>query len=309
MTSHSDAPVLYASLKAYREWRARKLSEYPVSIQELIVPVTDLTRVSAAERTAIQGACQRANLAIFTSPSTTAGKADIRLFGEQCGLIRLDNNLYADEDGITALQVSEVNRKRDYIPYTNRRLNWHTDGYYNPPGQHIQGFLMFCVRDAGAGGENYLLDHEIAYILLRDADPRFIEALMHPQAMSIPANIEAGMEIRPTATGPVFFHTAGTANLQMRYSARTRNILWRDDALTRAAVEYLQTLWTEGSPYIYYHRLMPGQGLICNNILHSRSAFKDDPANGRNRLMYRARYYDRVHAADHPASSGAQVTI
>ncbi len=307
MTSQFNAPFPYASLKTYREWRARKLSEYPTSVDELMIAVDDLTRLSTAERAAVQGACRRTNMAIFTSPSGVVEKADVRLFGQQFGLNRLDTNLYADEDGITALQVSEVNRKRDYIPYTNRRLNWHTDGYYNPPGQHIQGFLMFCVRDAAEGGDNYLLDHEIAYILLRDADPRFIEALMHPQAMSIPANVEAGVEIRPTATGPVFFHTA--ANLQMRYSARTRNILWRDDALTRAAAEYLQTLWTEGSPYIYYHRLMPGQGLICNNILHSRSAFKDDPASGRNRLMYRARYYDRVDATDQPASYGDQVTV
>lgn len=307
MTSQFNAPFPYASQKTYREWRARKLSEYPTSVDELMIVVNDLTRLSTAERSAVQDVCRRANMAIFTSPPGVAKKADIRIFGQQFGLNRLDTNLYADEDGITALQVSEVDRKRDYIPYTNRRLNWHTDGYYNPPGQHIQGFLMFCARDAAEGGENYLLDHEIAYILLRDADPRFIEALMHPEAMSIPANIEAGVEIRPTATGPVFFHATDTGNLQMRYSARSRNIHWRDDSLTRAAVGFLQTLWAEGSPHIYHHRLMPGQGIICNNILHSRSAFQDDPSNGRNRLMYRARYYDRVDETDQSASYGDQI--
>jgi len=45
--------------------------------------------------------------------------------------------------------------------------------------------LLYCAQDATEGGENQLLDHEIAYILLRDADPRFIEALMHPAAMTI----------------------------------------------------------------------------------------------------------------------------
>jgi hypothetical protein len=42
--------------------------------------------------------------------------------------------------------------------------------------------------------------------------------------------------------------------------------------------------------------LQPGWGLICNNVLHSRSRFSDgvepDPAQGR--LLYRARYYDRI---------------
>jgi len=33
-------------------------------------------------------------------------------------------------------------------------------------------------------------------------------------------------------------------------------------------------------------------GVICNNVLHTRSAFRDDPAHPR--LLYRARYYDRI---------------
>mgnify|MGYP001117369909 FL=1 len=263
-----------------------------------MVDVADLTQPSQDERQAIIAACRRANMAIFTAAAGTADKADLRAFGRHFGLARLDANLYADDDGITALQVSDVDRKRDFIPYTNQRLNWHTDGYYNSPKHWIRGFLIFCAQDAAEGGENQLLDHEIAYILLRDADPRFVEALMHPAAMTIPANIDAGVEIRPAESGPVFSIEPGTGNLHMRYSARMRNIQWRDDALTRTAVEFLQTLWEKGSPYIYHYRLMPGQGLICNNVLHSRTAFRDDPATGRKRLMYRARYYDRIAGTD-----------
>ena len=46
------------------------------------------------------------------------------------------------------------------------------------------------------------------------------------------------------------------------------------------------------SPYIHRVTLQPGMGLLCNNVLHDRSAFTDDPA--RPRLIYRARYYDRI---------------
>ena len=42
------------------------------------------------------------------------------------------------------------------------------------------------------------------------------------------------------------------------------------------------------------YRLQPGEGLISNNALHCRSGFRDDPATGRTRLVYRARYYDRI---------------
>lgn len=260
----------------------------------MLVSVADLTQVTEEERAALLDACRHTNIALFAVPGGGAEKSAIRAFGRQFGLNRLDANLYADDDGITALQVSETGRKRDYIPYTNRRLNWHTDGYYNAAGQTIRSFLMFCARDAAEGGENQLLDHEVAYILLRDEDPRFIEALMHPAAMTIPANTEEGIEIRAAETGPVFSVDPATGNLHMRYSARTRNIVWRADPFTAAAVEFLQQLWADGSRYIYHHRLMPGQGLICNNILHSRTAFRDDPATGRQRLMYRARYYDRI---------------
>ena len=37
--------------------------------------------------------------------------------------------------------------------------------------------LLHCVRDAAEGGVNRFLDHDIAYILLRDAIPTFIAAL------------------------------------------------------------------------------------------------------------------------------------
>ena len=42
-------------------------------------------------------------------------------------------------------------------------------------------------------------------------------------------------------------------------------------------------------------RLQPGMGLVGHNVLHERSAFVDDPAAPR--LLYRARYLDRVQAA------------
>ena len=48
--------------------------------------------------------------------------------------------------------------------------------------------------------------------------------------------------------------------------------------------------------HIFRARLEPGMGLLCNNVLHDRSAFTDDPTHPP-RLLYRARYYDRIAAA------------
>jgi hypothetical protein len=80
----------------------------------------------------------------------------------------------------------------------------------------------------------------------------------------------------------------------MRYTARTRSIEWRPDEATRAAVQYLNRILEADSPYVFALRLAGGQGLVCNNVLHNRGAFTDDPTPGLRRLVYRARFVDRV---------------
>jgi hypothetical protein len=149
------------------------------------------------------------------------------------------------------------------------------------------------VRPAAAGGENRLLDPEIAYILLRDADPRFVEALQAPDAMTVPANEEDPALERAAQAGPVFSFEDGA--LHMRYTARTRSIEWKADDATQAAVARLREILDSDSPYVFRVRLSAGQGLVCNNVLHDRSEFSDAPGAGR--LVYRARYADRIGPA------------
>ena len=38
--------------------------------------------------------------------------------------------------------------------------------------------------------------------------------------------------------------------------------------------------------------LSAGEGLICNNVLHNRSQFEENPEAPR--LLYRLRYYNRI---------------
>jgi hypothetical protein len=113
--------------------------------------------------------------------------------------------------------------------------------------------------------------------------------------MTIPANEEDAAAARPAQTGPVFSTDAGA--LHMRYTARTRSIEWRADQATRAAVQFLKEILDSDSRYVFTLRLAGGQGIVCNNVLHDRSAFTDDPAPGLTRLVYRARYTERVASA------------
>lgn len=290
--AHAAAnPFSLEQTEAYRRWRERKLARYPRYAEELIVEVRDPRELSDAEVGKLREVFGRANMAVYASP--LAGLADkdiVRRVGARLGLARLRANLLADEDGISALETAPEKSARGYIPYSNRRLLWHTDGYYNAPAQCIRAFILHCVRAAASGGENRLLDHEIAWLLLRDADPHFVEALAAPDAMTIPANDEDPSVRRAAQAGPVFSFDAGA--LHMRYTARTRSIEWRADEATRAAVQRLGRILEAGSPYVFTLRLAPGQGLVCNNVLHDRSAFTDAPGAGR--LVYRARYLDRI---------------
>jgi alpha-ketoglutarate-dependent taurine dioxygenase len=278
----------------YSRWREQKLARYPKRAEELIVEVRDPRALTESEAAQIRRVCAVANMAVYASP--LAGVADkdiVQRLGARLGLARLQANPLADEDGISSLEVSAQRSGRGYIPYSSRRLLWHTDGYYNPPASRIRAFLLHCVRPAAAGGENRVLDPEIAYLLLRDADPRYVEALCAPDAMTVPANEEDPAAQRGAQAGPVFSAEDGV--LHMRYTARTRSIEWKPDEVTQAAVQRLREILDSDSPYVFRLRLQGGQGLVCNNVLHDRSEFTDAPGAGR--LVYRARYSDRVGRA------------
>jgi hypothetical protein len=294
-----SGPFELGNDSAYRVWRDAKLATYPQRASELVVEVRDPRSLSRSEHAAILERCRSANMAIYAAaPEGGSGKDIPRQVGAQFGLARLDPNMLADEDGITSLCVVPGKSGRGYIPYSNRRLLWHTDGYYNPPERKIRAMLLHCVRPAQEGGENMLLDPEIAYIALRDENPGWIAALMAPDAMTIPANTESGDETRAAQSGPVFSLDPESGNLHMRYTARTRSIEWKEDGRTREAVAALERILGEQSPYVFRHRLEAGQGLICNNVLHNRSAFTDAADADAGRLVYRARYYDRINDTD-----------
>lgn len=280
---------------AYARWREEKLDTAPNRLEDVVVMVDDPRRLSAAERGSIVDLNARCNMAIYVGRTGGDPDKDIpRLLGEQLGLHTLDDHWLTDSDGISPLSVigaEQRGERKDFIPYTDKPIRWHTDGYYNPPERTIRGLMLHCVQSAATGGENQLLDHELAYIALRDENPDYIRALSAPAAMTIPPRMDENGEARAAQPGPVFsVNVDGT--LHMRYTARTVSIAWREDAITQAAVAALAKLLATPTPWTLHGRLEPGMGLVCNNVLHDRSGFTETPE--KRRLLYRARYYERV---------------
>jgi hypothetical protein len=286
-------PFCLDHLDAYLRWRDLKLARRPADVMELLMEIRDPCAPSPAELRCAAECVERANMVLLQCKNDDRiNKASLVRLGSRFGLKRLDDNLCADEDAVSTIRVSAGGGGNEYIPYTDRPLGWHTDGYYNAPDRQIRGWSLMCRQDAAAGGENALLDHEILYILLRDDDPEHIRALMAPDALTIPANYDQGIEIRPAYSGPVFSLDPRDGSLHMRYSARTRNIQWKRDTATQTAAALITRLFSTQSAYIYRHRLEPGQCLLSNNVLHNRSGFRDSPE--KRRVIYRARYYDRI---------------
>lgn len=277
---------------SYSSWRKHKLAVAPKSAAELIVEVRDPRALTPNEHAALAERIRHCNMAIYASPMHEADTDIPRLLGAQFGLTHLDANWLAGEDGISEIRVFDNGTRQHYIPYTDRPIKWHTDGYYNPPEREIRAMVLHCVRNASSGGENQLMDHEMAYLLLRDENPQHIQALMQPDAMTIPERVDETDGVRAAQSGPVFSLDAH-GNLHMRYTARTRSIAWKQDTATQAAVVALERLLASDTPHIFKARMEPGMGLLCNNVLHDRSAFHDDPTHPP-RLLYRARYLDRI---------------
>ena len=184
--------------------------------------------------------------------STTCG-----FIRRHLGLLDLDQNLCRGQ-----------RRHRDHgeghrhgschIPYTNRPLGWHTDGYYNAGEHQVRAWLLYCAQPAAEGGDNELLDHEIAYIRIRDQNPEWIRALMAADALPSPATPRAANRSAPDHGGPVF-RCPADGSLHMRYSARQRNVIWKDDA-ARAAAVFLLDMFRRGDDHILRYRLQAGEG-------------------------------------------------
>ena len=278
---------------AYLRWRELKLARAITNTDELIVEIKDPRALTKAEHAALLARCRHSNMVVYATHADPIDEDMVRQFGSQFGLASLDANWLAGEQGITRVTVcTDDGQRQAYIPYTDRAIKWHTDGYYNPPERQVRGMILHCVHSAGQGGENRLMDHEIAYLMLRDSNVDFIRALSAADAMTIPERTDEQGVARAAQTGPVFSIDPASGTLHMRYTARTRSIEWKQDATTLSAVAALEKLLASDTPHIHRTRLEPGMGLLCNNVLHDRAAFDDDATAPR--LLYRARYHERI---------------
>ena len=128
-------PFDLADSASYRRWREHKLDSAPRRIEDILVALDDPRALTAKELEALLERCATTNMAIYSS--NTGGDADKeipRRLGAQLGLHHLDSHWLTDDDAISPISVrgaEERSERREFIPYTDKPIKWHTDGYYN----------------------------------------------------------------------------------------------------------------------------------------------------------------------------------
>ena len=277
----------------YQQWRKNKLEFYTSGDQLLVTAINDFNHLNTGEMESLHRCLKNQNFALYRLKNIgTQSKTIPMRIAEQLGLRLSDKHLCGDQDGLSEIQVSQKPVPGEYIPYSNKAINWHTDGYYNSDDKKIHTMILHCANDAVSGGDNGFFDHDIIYILLRDENPDYISALMQEDVMTIPENRQNGQLIRSEQTGAVF--SLYPWGLHMRYTARTKSIVWKDQSIVSKAITKISEILNSDSPYKVRYRLNPGEGIISNNVLHMRDAFEDSENEEHKRLIYRMRFYQRI---------------
>ena len=268
---------------------AQRLDDYRAVIASPPVDIVDPTTLNHQELAKLRERVAVANFAHYRCAQAVNDTAVLALC-HQVGLKNLHQSVVTA--GLTKIEVSPGSKAR-YIPYTNSELNWHTDGYYYPETYPVRAMLLHCVRPALEGGATELINHEIVYALLAQTNPDYVAALSQADVMTIPANSQAPDGPRQAQSGPVFWQDPG--RIYMRYTTRRHNIQWRQDPLSREAVEALAEILRQRTDLVFHRQLGPSEGVLSNNTPHRREPFQDSTERGRGRLFYRGRFHDNIH--------------
>ena len=278
--------ILTNTKEDYKRWKDKKLESFTSNLDHLTVHISNPNSVSKPEKNKVISLIDSNSMAFFNIDNINyRDKLSIKKFAFQIGLSDYELDSQSDDDGLTEITEHEHNNKiSEYIPYTTKELNWHTDGYYNTRDNSILSWLLFCNTPSKKGGVNTYLDHEISYILFNESSGK-IKDLMLETACCIPENL---LTKRKEVHNPVYLFD--NDKLHMKFSMRKKNIVWNDASLE--AINILKSIINESSEYHVTKKFSEGEGVITNNVIHKRTAFTN--SENKNRLLYRLRSKRRV---------------
>ena len=278
--------------KQYETWRDEKLANYHSKAASLFVEINNSQQLSRAEKKAIADNCRSNNLSFIKIKPNDDIRGAIHSINTQLGLVDFDQHLCVEDDGLVVIEDTNAPKKGGYIPYSNKPLNWHTDGYYNSMNALVGAFTLFCIESAVEGGANHWIDPEMLYIHFRELNPDIINALSQTGALTIPERRKGDKIVRKASSGPVFFLDKASQKPKMRFTQRKKNINWFESIEITDALSELNAFLGGKTEIHHQYKLVAGEGLVCNNVLHNRASFTDNPQ--QKRKLLRGRYTNRV---------------
>ena len=259
--------ILSAKSKDFIKWSAKKDLDIPSNINDLKVSLCDINHVSKAEILKIKEKLIKYNCCIYVSDTDLDGNSKIMKFARSLGMRTFDSH-NIDDSSISTITADKTENNMGYIPYTDKGLNWHTDGYYDT--KPIFSWILHCIEPALSGGENFLLDHELAireYVLKHDD----IMCLMSNETFSIPTDEVAK---RGITSNYICDMNNEYKKLHMNFSMRKENIIYNKDSKS-AMSKLIKIIKEDCKKYHLTYKLSKSEGIVSNNILHGRNAFKD----------------------------------
>ena len=280
--------ILESTRFNYKHWADKKLQGFSNKLDDLIVEINNPNSLSKSERNMMSKIINQHNIVFFQiNKGIIDLKSSIKVLASQLGLGNYEIDSKSDSDGLTEIKIHDsINSDIEYIPYSDKQLKWHTDGYYNDKDNLILTWLLFCKNQSANGGLNKYMDHEIAYILFNENFDN-IDDLMLRDTYRIPKNELNG---RQAIDNPIFLFVKN--KLHMKFSMREKNIIWNNKS--KEASKNLKNIINSSDKYHISHRLSEGQGVITNNIIHMRTSFTN--LEKKNRLLYRLRSKQRMKA-------------
>tara|TARA_B100001063_G_scaffold42881_1_gene36698 strand:- start:2282 stop:3112 length:831 start_codon:yes stop_codon:yes gene_type:complete len=267
----------------FRQWASEKEANIPSNIDDLKVKIHDINHASIEEIGNIKDKINKFNCCIYKSQAGLINQANLISFAQSIGMKTYDSN-NIDNSPVSCIMPLKSKGKINYIPYTNKQLNWHTDGYYDE--KPIFSWLLHCEEPASFGGENYLLDHELAireYILKHDN----LDSLSRSDAFVIPGNAYAG---RDSTKGYICDINNKYRRFHMKFSMRKEHMDLNEKS--KIAIMRMKKIIKEDcKKYYLTYKLSKNEGIVTNNILHGRNSFEDGKVI---RKLYRIRSYERI---------------
>ena len=105
------------------------------------VKIPDIGNITIKDRKKISSNIKKYNFTLFEINDCT--NSNLLKFANNLGLEKIIQNPYSDKNGVSNITAIKDKRQGEYIPYTNKKLNWHTDGYYNSEREEVRAFILY----------------------------------------------------------------------------------------------------------------------------------------------------------------------